>query len=106
MYWVTGLAGLLLTIAPFVLGYQNNSYAMWTGVILGVVTLAASLYEAYEEGKGRWEYWVIGIVGLLAVLAPFILGFTMVTMAMWTAVALGLLLFILGGYEIFAIQPG
>jgi hypothetical protein len=105
MYWLTGLAGLLLAVAPFVLGYQNNPYAMWTAVILGVIALAASMYEAYEEGKGKWEYWVIGVAGILAVLAPFILGFTAITMAMWTAVALGVLLFIVGGYEIFAVQP-
>ncbi|HXF61917.1 MAG TPA: SPW repeat protein [Caldilineaceae bacterium] len=101
MYWVTGLLGLLLGIAPFVLGYSNNQTAMWTSIVLGLVVVLASLFEATDTKKAKWEYWVAGIAGLLAVIAPFVFGFGVITMAVWSMVILGALILILSGYEVF-----
>lgn len=105
MYWLTGILGALFVIAPFALGYRDNSYAMWTSVILGAVVLLASIWEGYDAHKGKWEYWVVGIAGILAVIAPFVFGFTTITLAMWTAIILGVLMLLLGGYEVFFEQP-
>jgi hypothetical protein len=103
MYWVTGVLGLALIVAPFVLGYSDNTTALWASIVLGVVVAGVSLFEAWD--KARWEYWVAGAAGVLAVLAPFVLGFTAVTAALWASLILGAIIVILAGYEVFAVRP-
>jgi len=48
---------------------------------------------------------VASIAGLLAVLAPFILGFSTLTMAVWASIILGALLAFLAGFEGFFAKP-
>lgn len=103
MYWVTGVLGILLGVAPFVLGYQDNAPALWTSIALGLIVLAASAMEATDTHKAKWEYWVAGIAGLLAVIAPFVLGFSALTLAVWTTVVLGVIILFLAGYEVFMV---
>jgi uncharacterized membrane protein HdeD (DUF308 family) len=104
MYWLTAILGLAMAVAPFALGYRDNTFAMWTSVVLGVIVLLASLYEAMDERKAQWEWWVAGIAGILAVIAPFVFGFTLVTMAFWTMIVLGAVMFIVAGYEVFFVE--
>ena len=35
--WINILAGIWLIIAPFVLGYSNNTTPLWNDIILGIV---------------------------------------------------------------------
>jgi len=104
MYWLTGLLGIAMAIAPFVQGYSDNPTAMWTSIILGVVVLAASIFESMDVRHAKWEWWVAGIAGVLAVIAPFVFGFTALTMAMWTLLVLGIVVAILAGYEVFFVE--
>lgn len=105
MFWMTGILGLLLIAAPFALGYSTDPTALWTSVVLGAVMVVVSGYKAWVQDRTTWEYWVAGIAGLLAVLAPFILGFTTLVLAMWTSIVLGAVVAILAGYEVFFVQP-
>lgn len=105
MYWITAVLGLAMGIAPYVLGYSDNTNAFWTSIVLGAVVLIVSLYEAIDEEKARWEYVVAALAGLLAVIAPFALGFTALTSALWATIVLGAVIVILSGYElVFADQ--
>ena len=38
MYWLTGVLGLILVVAPFIMGYTENLAALWTSIILGKTT--------------------------------------------------------------------
>jgi uncharacterized membrane protein HdeD (DUF308 family) len=106
MYWLTVVLGLAMAVAPFAFGYDTNTFAMWTSIVLGLVVMLASLFEAMDEAKAKWEWWVAGIAGILAVIAPFVFGFTLTTMSFWTIIVLGAIVFILAGYEVFfAGQP-
>lgn len=102
MYWLTGALGAIIAIAPFVLRYNNNAAAMWTSVILGLAVVVLSVMEAMDTTKSRWEYWAAGLIGILALAAPFVLGFSTLTTAMWMIVGFGILVAILSGIEIFA----
>jgi uncharacterized membrane protein len=104
MYWITGILGLALVAAPYVLGYSDNTTAMWTSVILGLVVVLVSIIEGVVRDPSKWEYWVAGIAGLLALIAPFALGFSSLATAMWFTVVVGALLLILDGYEIFFVK--
>jgi hypothetical protein len=101
MYWTTGILGFIFAVSPFVLGYSNNSVAMWTSILLGGSVIVASILEGVDINKGNWEYWVTGLVGLVAVAAPFLLGFGSLASAMWASVGIGLLLALVAGSKLY-----
>lgn len=100
MYWLTGILGFALTIAPFVFGYSENTAALWTSVIIGITTLSVSWIEGAQEDREDWEYWTAAVLGLVAVIAPFVLGFGSHAVAMWTSVIVGALLAIIAGSKL------
>ena len=92
MYWITGILGLTLAAAPFLFGYTENTNALWVSLFLGMTTMIVSLYEALGHTRDRWEYWVALIAGLTAAAAPFVFQFGAVTAALWTTIAVGVIL--------------
>lgn len=101
MYWITGILGLILAVSPYIFGYSNDATALWTSLIVGGATIVVSLLEATRADREQWEYWVAGILGLFAVIAPFILGFGANASAMWTSVVIGVLIAIFAGSRLF-----
>lgn len=106
MYWVTLILGLVLILAPFIVGYNDNPSALWTSFILGAVMALVSGYKAAVRDFSNWEYAVAGLAGLLAILAPFALGFTAETTAMWTVIVLGFLALIVSIYQMVTHPAG
>jgi len=101
MYKYTGVLGLALVAAPFILGYRSDTTAMWTSIVIGAVIVLVSYVKSRAVDDGtRWEYWVAGLAGLLAVIAPFVLGFSAVTAALWTSIILGAVVAILSGAKV------
>lgn len=100
MYWFTGILGFVLLVAPFVIGYNNNQAALWTSLAAGATVIVVSFLEGMAHGRDRWEYWAALVVGIAAILAPFVLQFSIITTAMWTTVAIGALLAILAGSKL------
>jgi O-antigen/teichoic acid export membrane protein len=105
MYWLTGLCGLAFIVAPFFLGYANNIPALWTSIVVGLIVAFVSVFRALDRQEARWEYIVAGVMGLLAVFAPFMLGFSAAATAMWTSIIIGAVLAILAGYQGFFARP-
>lgn len=101
MYWLTGIVGLFMILAPYIFNYAGNGTALWTSVIAGLIVVGASLWEAFAKRKENWEYWVAGIVGVLAIIAPFVLGFGHIATAMWTTVLAGAFVAIVAGSQVF-----
>lgn len=101
MYWITGILGIAFAAAPFLLGYNDNAMALWTSLVLGGAIVGVSLLEGISEGKERWEYWVAAVVGIGAMIAPFILNFGNFTAAMWTSITVGVLLTVIAGSKLF-----
>ncbi len=101
MHWIISLVGALLLIAPFVLGFSPNTAALWACIILGVVVTLSAGYKAVAEDEAQWEVVVAGIAGVLAVLTPFMLGYSSNATAMWTSISLGLVVAVLAGWNYF-----
>lgn len=97
-YWAVGIVGILLVIAPFVLGYNDIDEALWTSIILGGVTAIVMIYKALAHDSANWQYWLAGIAGVLAILAPFILGFDNDDSALWSNIVLGVIIVLGAGY--------
>lgn len=105
MYWLTGILGVALAIAPFVLGYTSQPAALWTSIIAGLGVVMVSVLEATAHDKENWEYWIAGILGIAALAAPFVLGFNTITTAMWTSVIAGGLIAVFAGTRLFTRLP-
>lgn len=106
MYWITGLVGLAMAVAPWVFSYTDNTNAMWASVIIGAAIVLVSGYKAIMRDENQyWEYWVAGLAGIVAIAAPFVLGFNTLTAALWTSIAAGALVIIIAGYEVIFVQP-
>ena len=105
MFWLTGFLGILAIVAPFIFGFNTHQTAMITSLVLGAVLTITSVYEALADDKGRWEYWVAGIMGVLSIAAPFILGFSFLTGAVLTLTIIGLIAVLLSGSKLFFGMP-
>ncbi len=84
--------GLLLFIAPWLVGFAGDPAASWTawlsGALIGVLAIAALSWQAQAA---QWAQWAMLVLGVWAVLAPWLVGFSGVSGAMWTHLVLGVL---------------
>ncbi|MBV9568924.1 MAG: SPW repeat protein [Hyphomicrobiales bacterium] len=46
--WITGLLGIWLIIAPWVLSFAANPHALWAHVVLGVITAIVSFWSVWD----------------------------------------------------------
>jgi hypothetical protein len=105
MFWVNMILGLALILAPFALGYSTNPTALWSSIVVGAVIAIASGYKAYTNAADRWEDWVDVVAGVIAILLPFVFGFSAVTTALWTYIVLGVIVVAVAGYDLYATRP-
>ncbi len=90
--WTNLVLGLWLISAPFVLGYAGVAGAMYEDVILGIVIGLLALWRAVgaETAAMAGVSWVVAVGGLWVLLAPFVLGYTGTTAAVYNDVIVGL----------------
>lgn len=105
MHWLTGVIGLAFTISPFVLGYANDASALLSSVVLGLGVLIVSAIKGFIPDKTRWEYIAAGILGVLMIVAPFVLNFSFLAEAVWASVYLGAIVAILSGIQLRKMFP-
>ena len=101
MFWLETVLGLALIAAPFALNYRDNPAAFWASIVLGVVVVLVSGYKAYTNKAERWENWVDVVAGAVAILMPFVFGFSALVTALWAFIVIGLLIVILSGYDLY-----
>jgi hypothetical protein len=91
-------AAVCLAVAPWVLGFTGSAVAArnaWASAAVMALLALAALWR-YAE----WEEWLQGAVGLWVVVSPWLLGFAGVTTALWTHVAIGLVVLSAAAAEI------
>lgn len=103
-YWGTLIMGALMVIFPWLLGYTTDIYASLSSIILGAIVLIISVVGLLLRGRGTWEYWIIGMAGMLVFVAPFVFGFEMLTGGLWAFLILGILITVFAGSEAFDIR--
>ncbi|GAB2490120.1 MAG: SPW repeat protein [Comamonas sp.] len=85
---LNALLGVWLAVSPWVLGYQDQTAAMVSGVVVGLALIAAALGAIFMPRA--WEEWTEGLLGLWMVISPWMLGFSMHMDAMRNAVVSGI----------------
>lgn len=101
MYWITGILGAAMIIAPFIFGYSDNTAALWTSISIGLIVGVASWLEGIGKDREDWEYWIAELLGLFAIVAPFVFGFSTHSGAMWTSMTMGVLIAIMAGSRLW-----
>ena len=85
--WINLICGVLLFVSPWALGFAGDLMAArtaWVGGAIIFVMSVAALVQFVE-----WEEWVALIVGALVIIAPWVLRFATVHVAMWSCLVLG-----------------
>jgi uncharacterized membrane protein HdeD (DUF308 family) len=85
--WINLICGVLLFISPWGLGFSGDPMAARTAWIGGVVIFVMGVAALMQFAE--WEEWVALIVGVLVVMAPWVLGFAAIHPATWSCVVLG-----------------
>jgi VIT1/CCC1 family predicted Fe2+/Mn2+ transporter len=94
--------GAWMVIASFVLGYSGTAIAVWNDIIVGVVILILAWSRVANPDRMTAESWINAILGLWLIVAPFVLGFSAVTAAMWNSIIIGVVVAVLGAWSAIA----
>ena len=100
--WINLICGVLLFVSPWALGFSSEIMAArttWVGGVIIFVMGVAALVQFVE-----WEEWVALILGALVILAPWILGFPTLHVAMLSCVVLGAIVVLSSISEIWAVH--
>jgi hypothetical protein len=74
--WTNVIAGALLAIAPFALGYSaTSSVAMTEAAVVGVLIAGIALWSALSTAAPAYLEHVLAVLGGWSVIAPFVLGY-------------------------------
>ena len=74
--WLNVIAGILLVIAPFALGYYTLSdVAMYEAVIVGVLVGGIALWSALSAAAPAYVDYILAVIGVWSIAAPFVLGY-------------------------------
>jgi hypothetical protein len=94
MNWGMVVIGIWVASAPVTLGYSSAAVAMRNDLIVGVavVILAAASALTVNENSIRTMDWIIAAMGLWLVLAPLLLGYSVVAAALWSDLIAGVLI--------------
>ncbi|MBY5639330.1 SPW repeat protein [Rhizobium leguminosarum] len=93
------VGGLALFLSPWLLGFATEAYAAWNAWIVGLaiaVIAAAALFAFYEA-----EEWINLVLGVWALVAPWVLGFSAVGAAMWAHLIAGIVVAVLAAGSIW-----
>ncbi len=93
------IAGLGLFLAPWYLGFSAEAHAAWSAWIIGAAMILVALAALFAFN--RVEEWVNGVLGILAVISPWVLGFSTMTPATTVHVVAGLIVLALAAASLW-----
>jgi len=102
--WASGinvLAGLWFIVVPFWFGSATNQ--LWSGVISGIVVAVLGAYDYWLESRGEpansGAAGIAALFGLWMIVSPFV--FPAGTALLWSDVVGGIIVAVLGGYNVY-----
>ena len=105
--WLNVVAGVLLVIAPFALGYYTLSdIAMYEAVVVGLLIAGIALWSALSADAPAYLDYIVALFGGWSMAAPFMFGYhTTVEVARNTDVVLGLAVAVIALVSHFYVSP-
>ncbi|MCW0211748.1 MAG: SPW repeat protein [Pseudonocardia sp.] len=86
--WAALVVGVLFALSPIVTDADPG--AAWTTVVLGVLLALSALWSLAQPGSVTSEY-THGVLGVLIFIAPWVMSFSDLGGASWTAWVAGVL---------------
>jgi hypothetical protein len=104
--WLNLLLGAWLFISPWVLGFAKTSTATGTmhssaasnAWIFGVIVMVLSIAALVRTQP--WEEWLNLLAGVWLFISPWALSYSTVPSALWNALIVGALVFILAWWDL------
>lgn len=97
--WANMVFGLLLAASPWLLQFTGLEAATLNAVIIGGLICALSALALTL--LDRWEAYISGLLGIWAMLSPWLIGFTAYDMAMLAHLGFGALVVAVAAIEIW-----
>ncbi len=96
---VNFVLGACLAFAPWVLGFTGQTAAAWNAWVVG----AAVAFVAVDAlaNLTEWEEWANMVLGIWAVLAPWLLDFAEVPQARYAHLFIGLIVAVLAAADLW-----
>lgn len=98
--WLVALVGLWEVIAAFILGYTASTTAFWDAIVVGIVLIVLGAWAALsnQEGTDKTLDWINVVAGIWLIIAPFVLGYSVVAAALWNDIIVGIVVVVLAGW--------
>jgi len=100
--WVNLVCAVLLFISPWILAFSGDvmaTRAAWiSGVVVAIFAVAALVQFA------EWEEWVSLLLGVWMIVAPWVVGFPTVGLAVAAFVVLGIVVALASAAEIWQLR--
>lgn len=90
---LNALLGAWMVLSPWVLGFQHEMAPTASGVVVGLLLIAASLGAVFVPRA--WEEWSQAVLCLWMIISPWVLSFSGQMDAMRSAVASGIVALVL-----------
>ncbi len=100
--WINLVCAVLLFISPWILAFSGDvmaTRAAWISSVVVAIFAVAALVQFAE-----WEEWVSALLGLWMILAPWIVGFASVGVAVAAFVVLGIVVLAASASELWQIR--
>lgn len=93
------LAGLVLFLSPWLFGFAGEPAAAWSAWLLGAIIAGAGVVSIVQPQT--WERWVNLALGLVALAAPWLLGFAAVGSALTIHMIAGVVTALLAAFDLW-----
>jgi hypothetical protein len=93
------VAGIYAALCPIWTTMPVENKATYTMITLGVITVALALFDLAMPDRIAFEG-LIALMGVLFVLAPWVMGFTGFTALAWTAWIVGIVALVAGAADV------
>lgn len=105
--WTSGtniVAGVWLVAAPFILDYSNIAGAVWNDILVGVIVAILAWIRVGSPLLNEGVGWTNLVLGAWLILAPFVIGYSANTAALWNDVIIGFVVAVLAAMSAVSSQ--
>ena len=99
------VAAIWLIVAPFVLGFSDQSNVMWNSIIVGIIVGVLAAYHIWAEPGQSWPSWVNAVLGLWVIASPWVYGNADMAEVMWNGIIAGIIVAALGLWSALTTTP-
>jgi hypothetical protein len=94
------VVGAWVVLAPIILGLSGATAFRWNGLTVGIAVMALAVAAAMSEELQNIKAmnWITAALGMWLVLAPFVLGYSVLAAALWSDIIAGIVILSLSAY--------